>query len=399
MLRVAYFAGTMRVGHDGVTRVLYRLIDHLHDRKIDHVFFAPIVPPPGGCTTRFCKVPSMTFPLYRDYRVSMPGMKHFERTLNDFKPDILHINSPCPLGTAAVKYGRRHNVPVVATYHTHFASYAKYYNVPALEGISWKYFRNLYNGCQRVFVPSQPILEELLRHGLENLEFLPHGVDTEAFNPRFRSTAWRASIGAEGRQVLLFAGRLVWEKDLQTLADAYTILKRRRDDVLFVLAGDGPIRTELERRMPDAEFLGQQAGSDLATAYASSDLFIFPSTTETFGNVTIEAMASALPPVCAREGGASGLIDHGRNGVLARPRDPEDLVSCILDLLDHPEKREGMRLEALASAQHQRWDHIFDRLLESYEEIIQKFSMTTQLHKGRSHDITLYSRSHFRLAH
>ncbi len=386
----------MRPGHDGVTRVLYQLVDYLVQHRIEHEFFSPIVPTLDELHTRFHAVPSVVFPLYKDYKFALPGMRHFEEELVAFDPDIIHINSPCPLGYAAVSYGRRYRVPVVATYHTHFASYAKYYNIGMLEALSWKYIRSLYNKCQRVFVPSQPIVDELVDRGLNSVEFLPHGVDTNAFNPRFRSVEWRKQVDAESKHILLFAGRLVWEKDLRTLAETYRLLTAKRNDIVFVLAGDGPSRAELSHMMPDARFLGHQSKSDLATAYASSDVFVFPSTTETFGNVTLEAMASALPPVCAREGGAYGIIDHGHTGLVAAPRCPYDLADNIESLLDSPERRESMSGAALHFAQQQQWDNIFDRLFQSYDDVIREYSYTIL---GGSDEPAVHYRPSLRPAH
>jgi glycosyltransferase involved in cell wall biosynthesis len=320
--------------------------------------------------------------LYKDYRLAIPGQKYFEEQLREFKPDLLHINSPCSLGYAAVKFARKADIPVVATYHTHFPSYARYYSARAFEALSWNYFRKIYNGCQRVYVPSQPILRELRDHGLKNLEFLPHGVDIEAFHPRFRNRGWRVRLGIDGKLVLLFVGRLVWEKDLRTLADAYRILERTRSDLAFVLVGDGPIRAELESLMPKAIFLGYQSGSDLSTAFASSDIFVFPSTTETFGNVTIEAMASGLPPICALEGGSGGLVQEGVTGLLAKPRDASDFAEKINVLADSSSTREQIASQAFAFAQCQSWERIFDRQLESYGRVIDEFALH-RLYKER----------------
>lgn len=369
-LRVAYFAGTMRPGHDGVTRVLYRLIDDLDTRPIDYLFFSPIVPRDPALPPKFREVPSVRFPLYKDYRLALPGDLFFERELGRFRPDIIHINSPCSLGLAAVQYGWRRGIPVVATYHTHFPSYAKYYRIPALEPLGWNYLRGVYGRCARVYVPSLPILNELRERDLGSLEFLPHGVDTEVFHPRFRSEEWRREHGVEGKSVLLYAGRLVWEKDLATLADAWRLLSARRRDVAMVLAGDGPVRAELERMMPGALFLGHLNGPELSTAFASSDLFVFPSTTETFGNVSIEAMASGVPPITAREGGAYGVVEHGVTGVHVNPRDPEDLARTIESLLSDNSRRDFMAAAALKHARTQSWPAIFDRLIASYAELV-----------------------------
>jgi glycosyltransferase involved in cell wall biosynthesis len=367
--RVAYFAGTMRPEHDGVTRVLYRLIHALPGHGVESIFFSPIVPDPASQPVPMYEVPSVAFPLYKDYRVAIPGQKHFEERLARFNPDLIHINSPCPLGHAAVRYGRRAGIPLVATYHTHFPSYAKYYKIKALETFSWGYLRKLYNECERVYVPSEPIRKELRMHGFTTTEFLPHGVDTTTYNPSHRSEEWRRTHGLEGKTVLLFAGRLVWEKDLRTLAEAYRIITERRNDAAFVLAGDGPVRSELAQMMPGAHFLGQLGGEELSRAYASSDVFVFPSTTETFGNVTLEAMASGIPPVCAREGGAWGFVKSGTTGLLAEPRNGADLALQVEHLLDRPDRRQAMGKAALAYAQQQTWDRIVDRLLASYSEV------------------------------
>ncbi len=372
-LRIAYFAGTMKPGHDGVTRVLYKLIEALEQRNAASVFYSPVIPPPGTTTIEMVEVPSLRIPVYKEYRLAIPGQRHFEDHLRSFRPNLIHINSPCPLGHAALQYGLAHRVPVVATYHTHFPSYAKYYKIRPLTLLGWNYLRRLYNSCDRVYVPSVPILHELAGHGLSGLKILPHGVETDTFHPQFRSGRWKEGLGMGGKFVLLFAGRLVWEKDLATLAQMNTLLSRRRRDFGLVLAGDGPIRRELQQLMPDAVFLGHQEGLSLSTAYASSDIFVFPSSTETFGNVTLEAMASGLAPVCVREGGACGVVQEGVTGLLAQPRDAADLAEKVTFLLDHPGQRAEIADRALRFARLQTWDRIFDELFEDYEEVLRDF--------------------------
>jgi glycosyltransferase involved in cell wall biosynthesis len=359
----------MKKEHDGVTRVLYRTIAALKETGIESVFFSPIIPPREEQPVPMFEVPSVMVPLYKDYRFAFPGQKHFEAKLTAFDPDLIHINSPCSLGYAALRYGQRKGLPVVATYHTHFPSYAKYYRVRALEMFGWTYLRNLYNDCARVYIPSDPVRKELRRHGFTTTELLPHGVDAGEFNPSYRSEEWRRENGLSGKTVLLFAGRLVWEKDLRVLADAYRTITARRNDVAFVLAGDGPIRAELQQMMPGARFLGHQSGSAMARAYASSDVFVFPSTTETFGNATLEAMASGIPPVCAREGGAAGFVTMGATGLLAEPRDAGDFARQVMYLLDHPAERRNMAEAALRFAKEQSWSKIFTRLFASYAEV------------------------------
>jgi glycosyltransferase involved in cell wall biosynthesis len=338
------------------------------------MYFSPIIPDATANLPPICRVPSFAFPLYRDYRIAFPGQRYFEERLSAFNPDLIHIHTPCSLGYAAMKYGQRHGIPVVATYHTHFLSYAKYYGVQALQAVTWNYFRKLYNSCEQVYIPSLPILNELSEHGLTKLEYLPHGVDPDTFQPQFRSPEWKRRLGIEGKTVLLFVGRLVWEKDVRTLAAACRILESKRDDVAVVIVGDGPVRSELEQLMPGAKFLGIQSGYDLSTSYASSDILVFPSTTETFGNVILEAMASGIVPVCAREGGASGVVEHGVTGLLAEPRDAEDLARKITHLLEHAERRKQMAEQALSFASRQTWDNVLAQLVQSYQDTVDNFT-------------------------
>jgi phosphatidylinositol alpha 1,6-mannosyltransferase len=375
-LRVAQFAGSMCRGQDGVTRVLYKLIDAMAEEGVESVFFSPILPPPSERPVAMHRVPSVPVPLNPEYRFSLPGYGYFEQELRRFRPDILHIHTPCSLGMAAVQYARKHHLPVVATYHTHFASYAKYYRIEALEGIGWNYLRGLYNRCQRTFVPSLPIMAELEARGLRHLANLPHGVDAEKFHPRFHSAEWRAHVSPEGKKILLFAGRLVWEKDLATLIGVYDRLLERRSDWVLVLAGDGPVRGELASAMPEAKLCGKLTSEELAVAYASSDIFVFPSTTETFGNVTLEAMASALVPICVREGGACGVVNDGVTGFVAPPRDVLAIAGRVEQLLDQSGMRKEMSGAALAYARSQRWEAIFRRLIAAYGEVIGEFPVT-----------------------
>jgi phosphatidylinositol alpha 1,6-mannosyltransferase len=365
-MKIAYTAGMMREGFDGVTRVMFKWNETLLRKNIEHIFIAAEVPPKTEQPVPMFQVSSFPFPLYKDYRVAMPTMKNFDAVLDNFKPDIIHFNSPCPLAFAALKYGRKHDIPVVSTYHTHFLSYAKYYNLTALTEACWSLYHKLYDGCTQVYVPSLPIIDELHKGRLQNLVYLPHGVDTLQFNPTYASPTWKERIGAGSTFVLLYAGRLVWEKDLHFLPLISEALRRKYDRVKFVLAGDGPARHELQKRMPDAKFLGHLTSAQLAEAYASSDAFIFPSRTETFGNVTLEAMACGTVPICAAAGGAKDLIINGINGFSPEPGDVDGFVRAIEHVMYHPKRRAKLVENASYFAQEQSWDSIIDRMLSLY---------------------------------
>lgn len=370
-IRVAYFAGSMKPGLDGVTRVLFRLIDWLNENDVENIFISSEIPTRNEQMTNYHEVPSIPVPFYKEYKFAYPGYKKFESKLKEFRPDIIHINSPCSLGLAAIKYGEKNNIPVVATYHTHFPSYAKYYNIQQLEFISWNYLRKLYNRCDRVFVPSTSIMEEIRSKGINTTEYLPHGIDLNLFSQKFKSTDWKRSLNIEDKKVLLFVGRLVWEKDLRTLAEIYDILTSLRDDLAFVLVGDGPIGKDLKRIMPNAYFLGYKSGEELSTIFASSDLFVFPSTTETFGNVVLEAMASGLVPICSDAGGASSSIKHNHNGLICKAKDSIDFSKKILSLINNDHELNRISENCVEYASKQSWENIFSQQYQNYLEIIE----------------------------
>ncbi|MGH7410465.1 MAG: glycosyltransferase, partial [Candidatus Methylomirabilis sp.] len=190
------------------------------------------------------------------------------------------------------------------------------------------------------------------------------------FHPRYRSEAWRQMLGATEKSVLLFVSRLVWEKDLAVLARMFELLKSRRTDFVMVVVGEGQAGLRLASMMPGAVFLGCQTGRALSECYASSDIFVFPSTTETFGNVTVEAMASGLACVAAAKGGAAGIIEDEVSGLLARSGDPEDMAARVARLLDDPDRRRALGEGAVRRAQQFQWEDILDRLCAVYREVL-----------------------------
>ncbi len=381
-MRIAYFNANLKVGQDGVTRVVYKMIDGALERGHEAIAITSILPEPSEQLIPMYKVPSVVIPLQKAYRMAMPGYQSFARIVNEFRPDIIHINSPCTLGFGAVKYAKHFGVPVVATYHTHFPTYPRYYNLTKLEDLVWRITRNLYNSVDRTLVPTKPILNALTENNVQRLQYLPNGVDTGLFTPERRNNAWRTQFGDGSKPIVLFVSRLVWEKDLRVLADAYQQLKTKRNDFEMVIVGEGNARTEFEQMMPCAHFLGYQTGVTLAESFASADIFVFPSTTETFGLVTLEAMASGLTPVAAKMGGATEIIEEGISGLLAKPLDSVNLAQKVEWLLDHPNYRRTMGEQAHRRAQEYRWESILNRLFITYEDVIQQVKRRRLLHKA-----------------
>lgn len=374
-MKIAYVNATMTVGQDGVTRCVYRMIDAAVAHGHDVIALTSAVPE-GEPPVPMFSVPSFAIPMHKAYRMAYPGTQSVARHLDVIRPDIIHVNSPCTLGYAAMRYAKESHIPVVATYHTHFPTYPRYYGLGGFEELAWTLTRRYYKGIDRTFVPARPILEELREHGLNRLQYIPNGVDNALFNPTRRSRAWRSQFGDDDRPIVLFVSRLVWEKDLRVLSDAYRLLVEGGSTFHMVIVGDGHAREELRHLMPGAHFLGYQSGIALAEAYASSDIFVFPSTTETFGLVTLEAMASGIAPVAAAIGGAVELITDGVTGLFAAPFSPGELAEGVRRLLDDPVMRRTISSTAATHAATYAWDRVLLRMFDAYVDVIDTFAAT-----------------------
>jgi glycosyltransferase involved in cell wall biosynthesis len=274
---------------------------------------------------------------------------------------------------AAVKYAKKYAIPIIATHHTDFSRDLSYYHVAFLRPLVWRMLKNLYGRMGAVTTPSVVTTDELARHGIERLHTIPWGVDFERFNTSFRSEEWRKKIlgaAASDTRIFLCVCRLAWEKDLRTLAETYKLLRASRNDFAMVVAGDGPARKEIEMLMPGAIFLGYLGEKELSQAYASSDMFLFPSSRETFGNVTIEAMASGSIPIVANAGGSKTIVRDRENGLLAQPQSAKDFYQKTVMLLDDRDLQEKIRTAALRDSKKYAWDHVFEQILEIYHQLM-----------------------------
>ncbi len=371
-MKIAYFTESLLPHVDGVSRTLAQLFGTLEARGVEFRVFSPFVPGPEvSWSGRVRPVRFVRFPLYPDYRVTLPWGHGVGRELDAWGPDLVHLVSPTPMASWAQRWAARRGVPAVSSFHTHFVSYFRYYGVPALEGFGWAMLRRFYARCARVYAPSRSIIRELESHGIGRLELWSRGMDTRRFSPAFRDPELRRSVGADDdTPVVLLVSRLVKEKDLADLVEMDAVLRGRGARYRLVLVGDGPMRAELEARLPDAHFAGHRTGEELARWYASGDVFVFPSTTETFGNVVTEALASGLPAVVVDRGGPPDQIEPGENGWIARANDPADLADRVASLLRDPEARARMARRAVASARERDWSAINGRLLDSYAAVV-----------------------------
>ena len=371
-LRIALFTGAYNHIADGVSLTLNRLVAYLEGQGANVEVYAPTMPVPAlEHSGTLIPVPSVSAPGRPDYRVSLGLSSAARRSLTDFKPNLFHIATPDFLGLAALRTARRTGIPVVSSYHTHFASYLDYYRLGRLEGLTWRYLRWFYGNCRHVYVPTGSMMDVMRAHGIqENLRLWPRGVESALFNPGRRSFDWRRERGiGDSEIVVAFVSRLVTEKGLGVVRDVAVGLKDRGIAHRVVIVGDGPERARLAADLPTAIFEGHLTGEKLATAYASSDVFLFPSETETFGNVTLEAMSSGLPAVVANATGSNALVEDGVTGFLAPPRDSVAFLDRVQQLISDDTLRARMSAAARRAAERYEWSEVLGRLASYYEEL------------------------------
>jgi len=374
-LRVALVASSYNYIRDGVALTLNRLVAYLERQGVEVLVFAPV-----GKTAALehhgtlVPVPSLALPPRPEYRIAFPLPRRAVERLREFRPHLLHLAlAPDPLGYSALKAARKLNIPLVASCHTRFESYLKHYPYAlGLTGLLKAYLRHAYGAAREVYVPSQSMIDALLADGLKNnFRLWPRGVDTHLFQPGKRSAAWRARYGIGPDEfVVAFVSRLVREKELDTLAAALQRLEALGVAYRALIVGQGPERGWLEKQLPLAVFTGFLEGEALAEAYASSDVFLFPSETETFGNVTLEAMASGLPCVCADATGSRSLVLHGVTGYLAQPRNAAAFAERIAALAADRALRARLGEAARGRSLKFDWDESMARILGYYRALL-----------------------------
>ncbi len=372
--RVALFSGAYNHVVDGISLTLNRLVGHLESRGYEVMVFAPTMGEPAlQHNGIFVEVPSFKIPFRTDYLVSMGLIGEARKRIEEFEPDLVHIATPDYLGLSALLYALRRDIPVVSGYHTHFSSYLKYYRLQAFDKLIWRYLRWTYGKGRHLYVPTPSMIDLLREHGIyENVRLWSRGIDNEHFNPAHRSIGWRRRLNIRDDEVVvLFVSRLVWEKSLDVLADALNHLHDRGVRHRTVVIGSGPAYAELRDMTPDDTiYLGYVGGTDLATAYASSDIFLFPSSSETFGNVTLEAMASGLPIVCANAAGSASIVANHVVGLRCPAGDGLAFAVAVEKLVADPSLRRGMGLAAVEESQGYSWDVVLADMCRYYDEVL-----------------------------
>ncbi len=368
-MRIAIFTETFLPKWDGIANTLCYLLEHLEKRGHAAIMFAPQGAPQVYAGTPIVGLPSVEFPLYRDLKL-VPPLVNVAEILSAFRPDVIHLVNLASLGLVGLHHAHTMKLPSVASYHTDMATYARHYRLRFLEGPIWAYFRWLHNQADLNLCPSNFTKIQLEAHAFKRVAVWGRGVDTERYHPSHRRTSWRVRLtrGKPELPLLLYVGRLAAEKRIHWLGPLMKALPGPE----LAIVGDGPMREELTTAFQDTAtvFTGYLQGADLAAAYAAADLFVFPSDSETFGNVVLEAMASGLPVVVAGAGGPVDHITHGRNGFLSDPKNPADFVRLVRHCLTEPEARVKMGQQARAYAESQTWEAVLDGLLQQYAQTI-----------------------------
>jgi glycosyltransferase involved in cell wall biosynthesis len=321
-LRIALFSGNYNMVRDGANQALNRLVGYLLRRGAAVRIYSPTVPEPAFAPTgELVSIPSVPLPGRSEFRFPLALTPALRRDLAAFAPNILHISSPDLVSHRAVSWARRRSIPILSSVHTRFETYPRYYGMGFTEPLVEAILRRLYRRCDALVAPSESMVEVLRKQRMNfDVSIWSRGVDRTVFGPDKRDLAWRRGLGiADETPVIAFLGRLVMEKGLATFAETVGLLKARSLAHAVVVIGEGPARQWFEDNLPGACFLGFQSGDDLGRALASADVMFNPSITETFGNVTLEAMASGLPVVAASATGSTSLVEDGVSGILVAP--------------------------------------------------------------------------------
>ena len=374
-LRIALFSGNYNYVRDGANQALNRLVGYLlcqgHAVRVySPTTETPAFPPVGELVS----LPSVAIPKRPEYRFPIGLTRKVRRDLAAFNPDIVHVSAPDVAARQAIGWARRNDRAAIASIHTRFETYLPYYKLQFLEPVLRGLNRLLYRKCDALLVPTESTAAVLRAQHMNPTIFLwSRGVDRTQFNPARRSLEWRRSISlGDDEIVIAFLGRIVLEKGLDVFADACDLLTARGLEHKVLVIGDGPARPWFAERLPNAIFTGQQVGNDLAGALASGDIFLNTSITETFGNVTLEAMACALPVVAAAATGATSLVRDGDTGILVEPGDIEQYADALERYLRDPDLRCAHGDSGLAFAETQDWDQINAAVESAYYRVIER---------------------------
>jgi len=376
-LRIALFSGNYNYTRDGANQALNRLVEYLlRQGAAVRVYGPKVANPDFEPTGDLVGVPNVRMPVKGrgEYRLPLGLGRRVKHDLLRFEPNIVHLSSPDPSGHAGLRWAQDYDIPVLASVHTRFETYPRYYGLGFLERpIEW-ILRRFYNRCDALVAPSQSMVEILIAQDMhDDITIWSRGVDRTIFDPSKRDMEWRRAHGLEDDDVaVVFLGRLVMEKGLDVFADTIIQLRKRQVPHKVLVIGDGPARGWFEQALPGGIFAGFKTGAGLGQALASGDIFLNPSITETFGNVTLEAMASGLPVVAAGATGASSLVDPDETGQLVPPGDAAAFAEAIAPYCTDHALRRGHGEAGERKAREYSWDAINQVVADTYIRLVER---------------------------
>jgi glycosyltransferase involved in cell wall biosynthesis len=387
-LRIALVTETFPPEVNGVAMTWGNLVQGLSRRGHQVQIIRPrqadesAASPPAGADQVLAR--GIPIPNYPDLRFGLLSEKYLMQLWRQQRPDVVHVVTEGPLGWRAVTAARKLQLPVTSSFHTNFHQYSHHYGVGLLKLSIEAYLRKFHNRTLATLAPTQAMVQALQQRRFRNVSVLSRGVALEQFTPAQRAGAWREAWGvADGDLVVLYVGRLAKEKNVGLVLHAFSAIQARLPTAKLVIVGDGPQRKPLEEACPQAIFTGIKTGTALAACYASSDLFLFPSLTETFGNVVPEALASGLAVVSYACAAAAQLITHDHNGILVAPGEELQFVNAAVAIATDHGKRNALRQQAPGSVAHLSWQAVTDTLIGTLRAVVERhdkpFKMTPGL--------------------
>ena len=377
-MKIAFFTETFLPKVDGIVTRLTKTIEFLTKNGDEVIVFCPEGCPDSYKGATIVGVAAMPLPLYPELKLGLPGPAVSDK-LEEFKPDLVHVVNPAVLGLGGIWLAKTNNIPLIASYHTHLPKYLEHYGMGMLEPLLWELLKAAHNQALLNLCTSTAMVNELEDKGIQRTALWQRGVDTENFRPELRSKKMREKLFGKYQDtdsLLIYVGRLSAEKQIERIKPVLDKIP----GACLALVGDGPYRGQLEKIFENTKtnFIGYLSGEELASAYASGDIFLFPSSTETLGLVLLEAMAAGCPVIGANKGGIPDIINNGINGCLYNPDEKDNgersLIEATKKILADKNKKEAMRKEARKEAEQWDWNQATLQLQKYYAETLENIS-------------------------
>ncbi len=367
-LDIAFVTETFPPEVNGVAMTIGRLVHGMRERGHRVSVVRPRQGEADTGNEHEVPLPGLPLPGYPGLRFGLPAGRRLRKLWGQRRPDLVHVVTEGPLGWSAVNVARRLGIPVTSGFHTNFDRYSVHYGLGWMRPALAAYLRSLHRRTQATMVPTEALAADLAGEGIAGVRVVGRGVDTRLFDPQRRSAELRASWLGEASSVgpvCLYVGRLAAEKNLALVEKAFSAIQVWHPQARMMWVGDGPSRKALQEKHPDHLFAGMRLGEELAAHYASADLFLFPSLTETYGNVVAEAMASGLPVIAYRSAAAAELIEHRCNGCVVTPGDERAYVEEALWMLESEDRLSELSAAARFGMLPRGWDGV----VSSFEQV------------------------------